>query len=85
MKTITIDNFNENLSAYINQVCSKNTVLSVVDNNGKACVVMNESEYNGLLETIHLLSSVTNQRRLDAAIDEMNRGSMLLLPRDIIE
>lgn len=85
MKTITIDNFNENLSAYISEVCGEDVVLSVVTKNGKACVVMNESEYNGLLETMHLLSSTKNQRRLDAAIDEMNRGSMLLRPRDIIE
>ena len=85
MKTITLGNFNENLSAYLSEVCDEDTILSVVANNGKTCVVMNEHEYNGLLETMHLLSSVTNQRRLDEAIDEMNRGSIELFSRGIID
>ena len=74
MKTITIDNFKKDLPAYLSEVCEGDTILSVMANNGKACVVLNEHEYYGLLETIHLLSSVTNQRRLDAAIDEMKRA-----------
>jgi antitoxin YefM len=77
MKSITTHDFGNNLPAYLNVVCSNNAVLSVLDNNGRACVVMNESEYNGLLETMHLLSSVKNQRRLDEAIEEMRRGTSL--------
>jgi antitoxin YefM len=77
MKSITTHDFGNNLPAYLNEVCSNNAVLSVLDNNGRACVVMNESEYNGLLETMHLLSSVKNQRRLDEAIEEMRRGTSL--------
>jgi antitoxin YefM len=49
-------------------------IVVVSRSKGKNVVVMSLEEYNSIQETLHLVSSKTNQRRLDAAIEEMQSG-----------
>jgi len=41
---------------------------------GKNVGIMSLEEYNSIQETLHLVSSKTNQKRLDEAIEEMRSG-----------
>jgi len=51
-----------------------NEIVIVSRSKGKNVVVMSLEEYNAIQETLHLVSSRINQKRLDEAIEEMRSG-----------
>lgn len=55
MVNVNITNFRKELFEYINQVVEYNDIISVSTKNGNA-IVMNEDDYNSLMETIQLMS-----------------------------
>ena len=55
MTTTTITNFRQNLFEYIKSAIEYNDVIDVTTKDGNA-VVMSKEEYNGLMETLYLLS-----------------------------
>lgn len=55
MVNVNITNFRKELFEYINQAVEYNDIISVSTKNGNA-VVMNEDDYNALMETIQLMS-----------------------------
>lgn len=52
---------------------------SLISNRGKdnGVVIIYQEEYNSLGATRHELSSRTNEKRLDSAIEKLNKGSLL--------
>ena len=52
MTITTISNLRKNLSSYINNVIENNGSLTVNTKNGNA-VIISETEYNAMLETIY--------------------------------
>ena len=63
MTNVNITNFRSDLFAYINQALEYNDVINVNTKNGNA-VLMSEEDYNGLIETVHLLSIPGMKERL---------------------
>ncbi len=55
MTNTNITNFRKNLFEYINQAVEFNDIIHVTTKNGNA-VVMNEADYNSLMETLYLTS-----------------------------
>lgn len=55
MTNTTITNFRKNVFEYVNQAIQYNDVVNVVTKNGNA-VLISEEEYNGMLETLRLMS-----------------------------
>lgn len=55
MTNTTITNFRKNIFEYVNQAIQYNDVVNVVTKNGNA-VLISEEEYNGMLETLRLMS-----------------------------
>lgn len=55
MTNTTITNFRKNVFEYVNQAIQYNDVVNVVTRNGNA-VLISEEEYNGMLETLRLMS-----------------------------
>lgn len=55
MVNVNITNFRKALFEYMNQAVEYNDVISVSTKNGNA-IVMNEDDYNALMETIQLMS-----------------------------
>lgn len=55
MTTTTITNFRQNLFEYVKSAIEYNDVIDVTTKDGNA-VVMSKEEYNGLMETLYLLS-----------------------------
>lgn len=49
----------------------------MANDNNKIVIVMSTEEYNSIVETLHIISSWTNQKRLDEAIDEMLSGKSI--------
>lgn len=56
MTNINITNLRKNLFEYINQAVEFNDVISVNTKSGNA-VIINEDDYNGLMETLYLSSN----------------------------
>lgn len=57
MTNTNITNFRRNVFEYINQAVEYNDVINVNTKNGNA-VLLSESDYNSLLETLYLSSDI---------------------------
>ncbi len=80
---VTYTDFRERLAAYMDQVCDSCAPLYVTRQGGRAVVVISEEEFDGWMETLHLLRSPANARRLLASIVSANAGK--LEERSLIE
>jgi antitoxin YefM len=67
----------------LNAVSDNSEIVVVSRSKGKNVVVMSLDEYNSLQETIYLTSTKTNRKKLDDAIEEMNKGKFI--KRKLIE
>jgi antitoxin YefM len=74
MNAIPFDQFRDELARQIDEVARNKTVLHIERENDQNVVVMAEDEYNGWMETIHLLGSPTNAERLLKSIAELDAG-----------
>jgi len=74
MQVVNYTEFRNNLAGSLNMVNDNSEIMVVSRSKGKNVVVMSLEEYNSIQETLHLVSSKANQRRLDAAIEEMQSG-----------
>ena len=72
MTNTNITNFRQNIFEYINQAVEYNDVINVNTKNGNA-VILSESDYNSLLETLYLSSDVKVR-------NEILEGKNLSLP-----
>lgn len=73
---VTYTDFRERLAAYMDQVCDSHAPLHVTRQGGRAVVVISEEEFAGWMETLHLLRSPANARRLIASIVSANAGKL---------
>jgi antitoxin YefM len=65
-----------NLASYMDDVCENRTPLFVTRQNARNVVLMSEDDYEGLMETVHLLTSPTNAARLLRSINDAGPGQM---------
>lgn len=75
MAQVSDTEFGRNWAAYMEQVCKTQAPLTITRQSGAAVVVMSEDEYEGLLETVHLLKSPANASRLQAAVAVLEAGA----------
>jgi antitoxin YefM len=73
---VTYTDFRGRLAAYMDQVCDSCAPLHVTRQGGRAVVVMSEEEFDGWMETVHLLRSPANARRLLESIALANAGKL---------
>jgi antitoxin YefM len=71
---VTYTDFRERLAAYMDQVWDSRAPLHVTRQGGRSVVVMSEEEFAGWMETVHLLRSPANARRLLQSIVAANAG-----------
>ena len=76
MSYVSYTAFRERLADYMDEVCNDSTSIHVTRQGARSVVVMSEAEYESLLETVHLLRSPANTRRLLAAIADANAGKL---------
>jgi antitoxin YefM len=72
----TYTDFRDRLAAYMDQVWDSGAPLHVTRQGGRAVVVMSEEEFAGWTETVHLLRSPANARRLLQSIVAANAGEL---------
>lgn len=66
--------FRNELKAYLDNVEFNNETLVIKRGSGKGTVLISLEEYNSIMETLHLLSSKKNAKRLFESIEQMKTG-----------
>lgn len=74
MAHVSYTEFRQNLARFMDHVCEARAPLMVTRQKGRPVVVISEEEYEGLMETVHLLKSPANARRLMDAVGALDAG-----------
>jgi antitoxin YefM len=69
--------FRERLFEHLDRVTNDRDVLHVTRQKGRAVVVMDEEEFESIMETLHLLRSPANARRLSEAMADIDAGRVI--------
>lgn len=77
MKVLNYSDLRQNLSENLNMVAEDQEVLIVSRSKDKNVVIISLDEYNSIQETLYLLSSENNAKRLMHAIEEVNQGKFI--------
>jgi antitoxin YefM len=77
MKHVSYSAFREHLARYMDEVCDSHAALHVTRQNARTVVLLSEEEYEGMLETLHLLRSPANAKRLRASIRKADAGKLI--------
>jgi len=75
MLTTTISDFRKDIKHYLDKVTKDFETLIINRGKNNGVVIISLDEYNSLCATQHELSSKINEKRLDAAIDKLSKGS----------
>jgi antitoxin YefM len=77
MSHVSYTELRANLARYMDEVCEKRAPLHVTRQNSRSVVMVSEEEYEGMMETLHLLRSPANAARLLRSIEEANAGLLV--------
>ena len=83
MLTTTISDFRKDIKKYLDNIVENFETLIINRGKDSGIVIMSLEEYNSLSATAHELSSKTNEKRLDSAIEKFKKGSSL--QKELIE
>lgn len=74
MLIASISDFRKDIKRYLDRVTDNFDTLIINRGKDKGIVIMSLDEYNSLNATQHELSSRSNEKRLDSAIDKFKKG-----------
>jgi antitoxin YefM len=83
MAHVSYSELRNNLASYMDQVCDDRAPLVVTRQNARSVILISEEDYEGLMETVHLLKSPANAARLLRSIQQADQGQ--LTERDAVE
>ena len=83
MLTTTISDFRKDIKSYFDTVAKNFETLIINRGKDSGIVVISLDEYNSLMATNYELSSRTNEKRLDSAIEKLNNKKSFT--KDLIE
>ncbi len=75
MEQVSYNQLCKNLAYYMDEVCDAHAPLLVTRQNARSVVLMSEQDYEGLMETVHLLKSPGNAARLLRSIGDADQGA----------
>ena len=77
MKTISYTEAQNNLKSLIDNVAKDHTAIRIRRYDGENVVLLSESDYNSLQETLYLLNNPTNAKRLFEARNRDNAKALV--------
>lgn len=83
MQVLNYSDFRTNLKSHLDQVSNDNDTIILNRGKNENVVLISLQEYNSIFETLHLLKSEKNRKRLEESIDRDNNGEFLV--KDIFE
>lgn len=72
--TLPASDLRKNLREVLDQLCADKTSLLVTRKGKEDVIIMPAEEFRGWQETLHLLKSPKNAKRLTTAIEEVKNG-----------
>lgn len=76
MAHVSYTDLRNNLAKYMDEVCDNREVLHVTRQNARPVVMVSAEEFEGMMETLHLLRSPANAARLLRSIGEATKGKL---------
>ncbi len=76
MGYVSYTEFRQRLAEYMEKVWESRAPLRVTRQNAKPVVVLSEAEYESMVETLHLLRSPENAKRLSRSIRSAGAGKL---------
>lgn len=73
MKTVSFSDARNNLKKVLDEVVENHDVTLVKRRDAEDAVILSFSDYNAIQETLHLLSTPANARRLAESIAQLGR------------
>jgi antitoxin YefM len=83
MPHVSYSKLRDNLASYMDEVCNGRAPLVITRRNARSVVLISEEDYDGLMETVHLLNSPANAVRLLRSIADARENKLNL--RDITD
>ncbi len=77
MSAIAFTQFRKYLTKSVDEVCDTGEPLTVTRADGRDVVVVSAAEWASMQETLHLLSSPENARRLKTSMAAADRGEFV--------
>ena len=74
MQTVTYSEARENLKAVLDKAAADRAPVMITRQRGENVVVVSASEWAGMEETLHLMSSPANAKRLMEGIARLDAG-----------
>jgi antitoxin YefM len=74
MEVLNYTEFRKKMKESLDSVSDDNNIVIVSRSKNKNVVLLSMDEYNSWNETMHLIKSDKNRKRLDEAITEMKKG-----------
>jgi antitoxin YefM len=74
MKTLSVSETRANFKAVLDEVVADRAPVHIVRPKGEGVVLVAQSEWEGMEETLHLLSSPANAKHLLDGIRELDAG-----------
>ena len=76
MSHVSYTEFRQRLAKYMDKVWESRAPLRVMRQNARPVVVLSEDEYESMVETLHLLKSPANAKRLLRSIKSADAGKL---------
>ena len=76
MGHVSYTDLRNNLARYMDEVCDNREILHVTRQNARSVVMVSADEFEGIMETLHLLRSPANAERLMRSIGEAAKGKL---------
>lgn len=76
MAHVSYSELRSNLARYMDEVCDSRAPLHVTRQNARSVVIVSEAEYDGLVETLHLMKNPVNAARLLRSIGDADAGRL---------
>ncbi|WP_075289653.1 type II toxin-antitoxin system Phd/YefM family antitoxin [Pararhizobium arenae] len=76
MRTVMFSKAREELAGLLDEVSQDRVAVEIVRRNKPSAILIDKDEYEGMLETLHLMSSPANAKRLMQAIEDVNAGKV---------
>ncbi|SFV11745.1 type II toxin-antitoxin system Phd/YefM family antitoxin [Pseudoduganella namucuonensis] len=74
MRILTFSEARAGLTAVMDDVCTDHTPTVITRQNGEPVVVVSLADFNSIEETLYLLGSPKNARRLMASCEQLKAG-----------